>query len=170
MDLPVNPESHEGGITEPVSHFLDPMVVDIRPAFGSENYYYFQLASGQVAFCITPSPNIPGFDCRETSTFLPMIARRMVGLMPRLANIRVRRTWRGLYPMTPDGSPIAGWSDEIKGFLSAVGMCGQGFMLGLALGELLARMVTQESLSREDQEMLDILSPSREFKAQEALK
>lgn len=170
MNLPVNPESHEGGITEPVSHFLDPMVVDIRPALGSENYYYFQLASGQVAFCITPSPNIPGFDCRETSTFLPMIARRMVGLMPRLANIRVRRTWRGLYPMTPDGSPVAGWSDEIKGFLSAVGMCGQGFMLGLALGELLARMVTQESLSREDQEMLDILSPSREFKAQEALK
>ena len=35
---------------------------------------------------------------RETSEFLPMIAPRMVDLMPRLANIRVRRTWRGLYP------------------------------------------------------------------------
>jgi len=170
LDLPVNPESHEGGITEPVAHFLDPMVVDTRPAPGSESYYYFQLASGQVAFCITPFPSIPGFDWRETSSFLPMVARRMVDLMPRLANIRVRRTWRGLYPMTPDASPIAGWAGEIERFLLAVGMCGQGFMLGPALGEMLARMVTQESLSQEDQEVLDILSPYREFKGQETLK
>ena len=54
-------------------------------------------------FCITPDPPIVGTDRRETSAFLPMIARRMVGLMPKLANLKVRRTWRGLYPMTPDG-------------------------------------------------------------------
>ena len=65
----------------------------------------------------------------------------MIDLMPRLANIRVRRTWRGLYPMTPDGSPLVGWAREVEGFIQAVGMCGQGFMLGPGLGELLARMV-----------------------------
>jgi len=170
LDHPVNPDSHEGGITEPVAHFLDPMVVDIRPAPGSANYYFFQLAIGQVVFCITPQPPIPGFDRRETSVFLPQVARRMVVLMPRLTNIRVRRTWRGLYPMSPDGSPLVGWSEEIKGYLMAIGMCGQGFMLGPGLGELLARMVTQSKLSVEDQETLEILSPSREFKRQEALK
>lgn len=170
LDHPVNPDSHEGGITEPVAHFLGPMVVDIRPAPGSANYYFFQLATGQVVFCITPQPPIPGFDRRETSVFLPQVARRMVALMPRLTNIRVRRTWRGLYPMSPDGSPLVGWSEEVKGYLMAIGMCGQGFMLGLGLGELLARMVTQSKLSVEDQETLEILSPSREFKRQEALK
>jgi len=170
LDHPVNPDSHEAGITEPVAHFLDPMVVDIRPAPGSANYYFFQLATGQVVFCITPQPSIPGFDRRETSVFLPQVARRMVVLMPRLTNIRVRRTWRGLYPMSPDGSPLVGWSEEIKGYLMAIGMCGQGFMLGPGLGELLARMVTQETLSAEDQEILQILSPYRRFRGQEALK
>lgn len=170
LDHPVNPDSHEGGITEPVAHFLDPMVVDIRPSPGSANYYFFQLATGQVVFCITPQPPIPGFDRRETSVFLPQVARRMVALMPRLTNIRVRRTWRGLYPMSPDGSPLVGWSKEVKGYLMAIGMCGQGFMLGLGLGELLARMVAQSKLSVEDQETLEILSPYREFKRQEALK
>ena len=170
FDHPVRPDSHEGGITEPVAHFLNPMVVDIRPAPGSANYYYFQLATGQVVFCITPSPNIWGDDRRETSVFLPMVARRMVDLMPRLTNIRVRRTWRGLYPMSPDGSPLVGWSREVKGYLMAIGMCGQGFMLGPGLGELLARAVTQDEVGEKDQEVLDILSPYREFAGMEALK
>ncbi len=169
LDHPVNPDSHEGGITEPVAHFLNPMVVDIRPAPGSANYYFYQLGTGQVVFCITPQPSIPGFDRRETSEFLPMVARRMVDLMPRLKNIRVRRTWRGLYPMTPDGSPLVGWSEEVPGYLMAIGMCGQGFMLGLGLGELLARMVT-DTLTEEDHETLEILSPQRQFQGQEALK
>ncbi len=169
LDHPVNPDSHEGGITEPVAHFLDPMVVDIRPAPGSANYYFYQLGTGQVVFCITPQPSIPGFDRRETSEFLPMVARRMVDLMPRLKNIRVRRTWRGLYPMTPDGSPLVGWSEEVPGYLMAIGMCGQGFMLGLGLGELLARMVT-DALTADDEETLQILSPQRQFQGQEALK
>ena len=169
LDHPVGPDSHEGGITEPVAHFLNPMVVDIRPAPGSANYYFYQLGTGQVVFCITPQPSIPGFDRRETSEFLPMVARRMVDLMPRLKNIRVRRTWRGLYPMTPDGSPLVGWSEEVPGYLMAIGMCGQGFMLGLGLGELLARMVT-DTLTEEDRETLEILSPQRQFQGQEALK
>ena len=169
LDHPVNSDSHEGGITEPVAHFLNPMVVDVRPAPGSANYYFYQLATGQVVFCITPSPSIWGFDRRETSEFLPMVARRMVNLMPLLANIRVRRTWRGLYPMTPDGSPLVGQSEEIEGYVMAIGMCGQGFMLGVGVGELLARMLT-DKLTPDDEETLQILSPYREFQGQEALK
>ncbi len=167
---PINPESHEAGITEPVARFLGPMVVDIQPAPGSANYYFFQLGTGQIVFCITPSPAIPGFDCHETSEFLPQVSRRMVNLMPRLTNLRVRRTWRGLYPMTPDGSPLVGWAKEVRGYLMAIGMCGQGYMLGPGLGELLARTVTQRELGTEDKETLAILSPYREFAGEEALK
>jgi len=170
MSHPVQPDSHEAGITEPVAHFLDPMLVDIRPAPGSANYYFFQLRNGQVVFCITPQPSIVGFDRRETSVFLPQIASRMVDLVPRLANLRVRRTWRGLYPMTPDGSPLVGWAREVGGYLMAIGMCGQGFMLGPGLGELLARMVAREDLSPEDREVLKVLWPYRKFASEEALK
>jgi len=169
MEHPVRPDSHEGGITEPVARFLGPMVVDIRPAPGSANYYFFQLATGQIVFCITPSPNLWGFDRRETSAFLPMVAKRMVDLMPCLTNLRVRRTWRGLYPMTPDGSPLVGWSRDVSGYLMAIGMCGQGFMLGPGLGELLSRVVRAETKPK-DEEILSILSPYRTFAEQEALK
>ncbi len=170
LQHPVEPDSHEAGITEPVGQFLGPMVVDIRPEGRSSNYYFYQLATGQIVFCITPRPLVPGFDRRETSEFLPLVARRMVGLMPRLANIRVRRTWRGLYPMTPDGSPLVGWAPDVSGYLMAIGMCGQGFMLGPGLGELLCRMVTSETLDSEDLETLEVLSPARPFKSTEALK
>jgi sarcosine oxidase subunit beta len=167
--LPVKPDSHESAITEAVAHFLDPMVVDIRPAPGSSNFYFYQHFTGQIIFCLTPDPPVWGYDQDETSPFLPMVARRMLDVMPRLKNIRVRRTWRGLYPMTPDGNPILGWAPGIKGFLQAVGMCGQGFMLGPGVGELIVRMV-QDRLLPEDGEILHILSPQREFGSIEVLK
>mgnify|MGYP006287084593 CR=1 FL=1 len=169
LDAPVTPDSHEAGITEPVRRFLEPMVVDLRPAEGSKNYYFYQHGTGALVFCITPEPPIVGTDRRETSEFLPMIAPRMVGLMPKLANIRVRRTWRGLYPMTPDGFPIVGRSKRLEGYIFAVGMCGQGFMLGPGLGSLLCRLV-QEDMTTEDEETLKELSPYREFGAEEKLK
>jgi sarcosine oxidase subunit beta len=170
LDHPVMPDSHEAGITEPVARFLDPLVVDIRPEAGSANCYFFQLDTGQVLFCLTPDPSVPGFDRDATSDFLPRIARRLVAVMPRLGALRVRRTWRGLYPMTPDGSPLVGWSEAVSGYLMAIGMCGQGFMLGPGLGELLARMVTQTTLSASDRSILEALSPQRRFARVEALK
>jgi sarcosine oxidase subunit beta len=167
-DVPVSPDAHEAGITEPVARFLEPLVVDIQPLAGSSSCYFYQIPRGQVVFCITPSPSIWGTDVRETSQFLPMVARRLIRLVPRLQNIRVRRTWRGLYPMTPDGLPIVGWSEAAEGLLLAVGMCGQGFMLGPGVGGLLARTV-QDTLTAEDEQVLVELSPYRTFAEQEKL-
>lgn len=174
IDVPVVPDSHEAGITEPVEPFFSPMIVDIRPEenklFGnSKNYYFYQNGFGQIVFCITPDPPKIGTDSRETSEFLPQIAQRMVKLLPRLKNIKVRRTWRGLYPMTPDGSPIVGPVKGLEGYINAVGMCGQGFMLGPGLGEVLARIVT-EKLTSKDNEILEEFSLYRDFGKEEKLK
>lgn len=169
LDVPVKPDSHEAGVTEPVAHFLEPMIVDIRPAKGSANYYFYQHRTGQLIFCITPDPPILGTDRRETSEFLPMISRRMVDVMPKLKNIKVRRTWRGLYPMTPDASPIVGKVKEVDGYINAVGMCGQGFMLGPGLATLLTRLV-QDELTEDDREVLEKFSAYREFAGMEKLK
>ncbi len=169
LDAPVNPDCHEAGVTEPVARFLSPMLVDIRREPGSSNYYFYQGANGQVIFCITPEPPIIGSDRRETSSYLPMVARRMVGLMPKLANLKVRRTWRGLYPNTPDGSPVVGRSQALEGYVDAVGMCGQGYMLGPGVGALVSRLVTK-TLGPDDEEILRELRPDREFAGAEALK
>jgi len=169
VDIPVTPDSHEAAITESVAHFLNPMIVDIRPYPGSSNFYFYQHSTGQIIFCITPSPNIWGYSVEETSEFLPLVAKRMIDVMPRLRNLRVRRTWRGLYPMSPDGNPIVGWSNEVEGFFLSVGTCGQGFMLGPGMGELISRMLTN-STSGNDEEIIKLLSPYRNFSGHEILK
>jgi len=168
-ELAVRADLHEAAISEPVAPFLTPLVVDVRPGPGSANVYFYQSKGGQLVFCLTPSPPIWGDDLRETSVFLPQVAKRLVALMPRLRHLRVRRTWRGVYPMTPDGSPLVGWSERADGLLHAAGMCGQGFMLGPGVGSLVARMVAGET-TPEDAETLLAWAPRRAFVGQEALR
>ena len=168
-ELAVVPELHEAGITEPVAPFLRPLVVDVRPGPGSANVYCYQNRFGQVIFCLTPDPPVYGDDLSDTSEFLPLVADRLLRLIPRLQHVRVRRTWRGVYPMTPDGSPLLGWSERLEGLLHAVGMCGQGLMLGPGVGALIARML-QGRLAEGDDEVLRAWSPARAFVGQEVLR
>ena len=93
----------------------------------------------------------------------------MIDLLPRLSNIKVRRQWRGLYPMTPDGNAIVGPVNGIEGYINAVGMCGQGFMLGPGLGEVISRVV-QEKPTTQDKELLEEFSLYRDFGFEEKLK
>ena len=168
-DIPVVPDSHEGAITEPVEQFFTSMVVDLRPGPGSKNYYFYQNRHGQFVFCITPDPPLIGTDKNETSIFLPQVARRMVNLLPKLKNIRVRRVWRGLYPMSPDGSPLVGWNKDVEGLFHMSGMCGQGYMLGPGLGEVGARTIAGKN-TENDRVVLEGFDPYRKFKGEETLK
>lgn len=138
LDIPVHPDTHEAGITEPVKNFFSTMIVDLRERPGSGNFYFYQNYDGQIVFSMTPSPQIWDNDRRTTSGYLPIAARRIIELIPRLKNIRVRRTWRGLYPMTPDGIPIVDKVREIEGLYLTVGLCGQGLMLGPGIAETIA--------------------------------
>lgn len=169
LKLNVVPDNHEAAITEPVKRFMGPMVVDLRKGPGSKNFYFYQNVEGQVVFCITPDPPILGVDDEATSVFFPQIAKRMVGLYPRLANLRVRRAWRGQYPMTPDGFPIVGFTKEVPNYINMVGMCGQGFMLAPGLGEIVARLVNDES-TEEDKKILKSFDFYRDFSGMEAFK
>jgi len=164
----VHPDCHEGGVTEPVARFMEPMLVDMRPDGESGNYYFYQTNTGQVVFCITPKPQIWGKDTDSTSSFLPLVSRRMVELYPRLKNLKVRRTWRGMYPMTPDGLPVVGYPREYSNLLLAVGMCGQGFMLGPGLGKLLADAIINGPEPYAD--VFAELSLYRKFEGMEVLK
>jgi sarcosine oxidase subunit beta len=71
--------------------------------------------------------------------------------------------------MTPDGSPLIGWSREKKGLLHATGMCGQGLMLAPGIAETAARTVA-DCANETDDLILREFSPYRKFGGQEALK
>ncbi len=168
IDIPVFPDCHEAGITEPVKPFFKPMVVDIRSDDKSANYYFYQNKEGQVVFCITPKPAILGKDIDNTSEFLPLVVKRMLNLYPRLRNLRIRRTWRGLYPMTPDGFPIVGFTKELSNYFLAAGMCGQGFMLGPGLGVIISEIIADKTTKYDF--ISEQLAYSREFAGTEILK
>jgi sarcosine oxidase subunit beta len=131
-EIPVTPDSHEAGISAPVESFLDPLVVDLRPGPEGKtaNFYFGQNAEGQIIFCYTPKELFIGDNRESLSEFLPILANRMISLVPRLKHLLIRRVWRGCYPMTPDAIPIVDRVQSIEGLVLAVGMCGQGFMMG----------------------------------------
>jgi sarcosine oxidase subunit beta len=149
VEIPVQPDSHEAGITAPVAPFLKPLVVDMRPGPEGKtaNFYFGQNDEGQIIFCYTPKELFYGTNRESTSEFLPILAARMIALIPRLRHALVRRVWRGLYPMTPDGVPIIDNVPEIAGLTLAVGMCGQGFMLGAGVGQEIAALVVDGATS-----------------------
>lgn len=169
VEVPVHPDSHEAAITEPVTRLFHPMIVDMRPFPGSANFYFYQHPTGKIIFCMTPEPAILGIHTISSGDFLPKAARRLIEILPILKDIRVRRVWRGVYPMTPDGSPIIGEVDGLDGYLLAVGMCGQGFMFGPGIGELLSNRLLNK-LSESDKMVLSRLSYHREFESIEMLK
>jgi sarcosine oxidase subunit beta len=143
IEIPVVPDCHEAGISAPMERFFDPLIVDLRPGpeGKTKNFYFGQNDRGQVIFCYTPLVPILGTNRENTSEFMTIISRRMIDLIPRLKNMLIRRIWRGLYPMTPDGSIILDRVREAKGFYLAVGMCGQGFMLGPGVGRNMASFI-----------------------------
>jgi sarcosine oxidase subunit beta len=164
LDIPVNPDGHEAGISAPVKHFLEPLIVDLRPGpeGKTENFYFGQCAEGQIIFCYTPIKKFIGENKDSTSEFMPIMARRLVDLIPRFKNLTIRRIWRGLYPMTPDGIAVVGKSKKVDGFYLEVGMCGQGFMMGPGVGINMASLIIKgKPLIKK--EVFDLLSPDRDF-------
>ncbi|MFE3845339.1 NAD(P)/FAD-dependent oxidoreductase [Thermoplasmatota archaeon] len=173
LDIPVNPDSHEAGITAPIKRFLDPLVVDIRPGIDGKtaNFYFGQNHENQIIFCYTPQNITPGENRNSTSEFMPIMARRMVELIPRLKNLTIRRIWRGLYPMTPDGVAVVGKPEGVDGLYLGIGMCGQGLMMGPGVGLNLANFITKGHPII-DKDIFNLLSPDRNFYSgkKEALK
>ncbi|UCF99603.1 MAG: FAD-binding oxidoreductase [Spirochaetaceae bacterium] len=144
LEVPVIPDSHEAGISAPMAQFLGPLVVDLRPGPEGKtaNFYFAQTKEGPIIFCYTPKNIFVGTDREPTSEFLPIVSRRLIDLLPRLKNVLVRRIWRGLYPMTPDGLPICDHVRQVDGLYLAVGMCGQGFMMGPGIARNLVHLIT----------------------------
>jgi len=166
INIPIMNETHEAGISAPVSRCLQPLVVDLSEGKSGKslNFYCVQNHEGCIMFCYTPKNIISETDTSSTSEFMNEAAVRILSIFPYFINLRIRRVWRGVYPMTPDGIPIVGKHADFDNLYCAAGMCGQGLMLGPGVGKNLAAYIV-DGKPLIDDKLFKSLSPNRDFKS-----
>ena len=132
--VPVRPLRGQILVTERTSRFLDMPTACIR-----------QTVEGSMM--LGDSHEDVGFDDGTKPDVLSQIALRAVRTFPRLARLRVVRTWGALRIMTPDGFPIYEESRECPGaFLTT---CHSGVTLAGAHALALAPHIAKGALTAE---------------------
>jgi glycine oxidase len=86
-----------------------------------------------------------GFRPEVTSAGLAQIFAATVLLYPNLIRAKVRRTWAGLRPMTPDGFPIIGGEPMLRGLWYATGHGRNGILLAGITGVLIRQLLVGEA-------------------------
>jgi glycine oxidase len=88
-----------------------------------------------------------GFHPEVTSEGLAQIFAATLPLCPALIRSKVRRSWAGLRPVTPDGLPIIGGEPELPGLWYATGHGRNGILLAGLTGALLRILIGGEQPS-----------------------
>jgi sarcosine oxidase subunit beta len=133
VTLPNKPHRHEILSTEPLKPFLTPMVSVL-----SSGLYFSQSMRGEIVTGITVEDHAEGIQMGSRLKFLRTLAREMVSLVPRFADLKVLRQWAGPYDVSPDGHPILGEPPGVPGFYLACGFVGHGFMMAPIITQLYA--------------------------------
>lgn len=134
VTMPITTSPLQAAVTEPVKPFLGPVVVS-----GSLHVYLSQTDRGELVFGSAVDP-FPSYSMRGSLDFVESLAGHVLELMPSLAKMRVLRQWSGLCDMTPDYSPIMGYT-PVDGFLVDVGWGTYGFKAGPVSGEAMAQLI-----------------------------
>ncbi len=138
VELPNRPHRHEILSTEPLKPWLKPMV-----SLLSSGLYFSQSMRGEIVMGITTPDHDDGtVKLGSRLLFLTTIARELVALMPRMAQVKVLRQWAGPYDVSPDRQPILGEPPGVKDFFLACGFVGHGFMMAPIIGQLYAEWLT----------------------------
>lgn len=82
-----------------------------------------------------------GFSSEVTAAGLAQIFAATMVLTPGLMRAKVKRTWAGLRPMTPDGRPIIGGEPLLEGLWYATGHGRNGILLAGITGVLIRQLV-----------------------------
>jgi len=138
--LPILTRPLQAAVTEPVQHFLSPVVVS-----GTLHVYVSQTARGELVFGASVDP-FASYSTRGSLEFTENLATHVLELMPSIARMRVLRQWAGLCDMTPDFAPIIG-PTPVQGFLLDVGWGTYGFKAAPVAGEQVARLVATGTVS-----------------------
>jgi sarcosine oxidase subunit beta len=114
--------------------FLDPLVVAFDKGWAGK-----QLSEGNVylGYLREAEETISDHQFKEKCVEIA------IQMMPKtMARLQFQRIQEGRYDMTPDGQPIVGGIDEVKGYTLMNGFSGHGFMLAPALGMVVSDYLT----------------------------
>jgi sarcosine oxidase subunit beta len=136
IKLPILPYRHQILITEPVEHFLDPLVMSF-----AKNIYFRQTQHGSIIMGESNYDEVVGYNHRASWQFLESISKKITFFLPKLKDLSIVRQWSGLYATTPDALPIIDEFNEVSKFIVAGGYSGHGFMLAPITGKLVAEMI-----------------------------
>ena len=132
--LPITTHPLQAAVTEPVKVFLPTVVVS-----GSLHVYVSQTDRGELVFGASVDPYAT-YSMQGSLDFTEELAGHVLELMPGISRMRLLRQWAGLCDMTPDYSPVMGFS-PVEGFLNDVGWGTYGFKAGPVSGEQMAEAV-----------------------------
>lgn len=134
VSMPVQTFPLQAAVTEPVKPFLETVIVS-----GSLHVYVSQTDRGELVFGASVDP-FASYSTRGSLEFIEGLASHVLELMPALSKMRLLRQWAGLCDMTPDFSPIMGFT-PVDGFLVDVGWGTYGFKAGPVSGEAMAECI-----------------------------
>jgi sarcosine oxidase subunit beta len=134
LPLPIETRPLQACVTEPLKPFLDVVIVS-----GTLHFYLSQSDRGELVMGAEVDP-FTSYSMDSTLTFIEGLAGHVLELFPSLAQVRLLRQWAGLCDMTPDYSPIMGFT-PVEGFLLDVGWGTYGFKAGPVSGKRMAELI-----------------------------
>jgi sarcosine oxidase subunit beta len=134
VKMPLITHPLQAAVTEPVKVFLPAVIVS-----GSLHVYVSQTDRGELVFGASVDP-YPSYSMRGSLEFTEGLATHILELIPSIGSLKLLRQWAGLCDMTPDYSPIMGFT-PVDGFLVDVGWGTYGFKAGPVSGEQMAQLI-----------------------------
>lgn len=147
VKLPITTFPLQACVTEPLKPFLDVIIVS-----GSLHVYVSQSDRGELVMGASVDP-FASYSTRGSLDFIEGLAGHMLELFPSLAHVRVLRQWAGLCDMTPDYSPVMGFT-PVDGFVVDVGWGTYGFKASPVSGKRMAELIATNRIP-------DLLHPFR---------
>ena len=141
VDLPVEPVRRHIFLTGPVRDLppVIPMTID------ADSGVLVRREGDRILIAYSNPDEPPGFDLSFDPEFVHRFAEPLERRFPPVAagGIDPRRSWSGLYEVTPDHHAVLGGVPGLSGLLLANGFSGHGVMHAPAAGRLVAEMIVR---------------------------
>lgn len=139
VELPVEPLRRMLVPSEPFDEFphSSPMVIDMS------NGFHFRPEARGFLLAWNDPEETPGYKTDFEPSFVEKILNHAANRVPVFENLPVnpKRSWAGLYEMSPDHHAILGEVPEVPGFYLANGFSGHGVMHSPATGKILSDLI-----------------------------